>query len=341
MGPARQTEPFGRSTRDPSLAEALVSVVTPVHNGAEYLGQCIESVLAQTHANWVHVIADNASTDASPEIAERYARQDSRITLVRSEEFVDVNSSLNRAFSLTHPQSRWCKAVLADDWVYPECLERMLGSAARSESIGIVSAYQRWGDRVHLAHFAPDEEVLVGSEALARIFTDWFNVTGNPTAVMVRTDIVLAGGPFYDGRLEQADTDAAYRILVDHDLGFVHQVLSYARSQGGSRTTWVQRVGASFPEGLIRLVRYGPQVLDDATYQRVKRAQVRRYATYQLKQSLRPSRFRDGDFLDFHVRAVANLRDANTSGDREIEALARLVTVLLSRRRIGGVWRPR
>src|SRR5438552_3231392 len=41
----------------------LVSVVTPVYNGERYLRECIESVLAQTYANWHYVIVDNCRTE--------------------------------------------------------------------------------------------------------------------------------------------------------------------------------------------------------------------------------------------------------------------------------------
>ena len=49
-------------------SEPLVSVVTPVYNDADYLTECVTSVLNQTYSNWEYAIVDNASTDETPEI---------------------------------------------------------------------------------------------------------------------------------------------------------------------------------------------------------------------------------------------------------------------------------
>jgi len=69
-------------------SQPLVSVLTPVYNGAEFLSECIESVLAQTYQNWEYTIVDNCSTDGTAEIARRYAAKDSRIRLHQNTEFL-------------------------------------------------------------------------------------------------------------------------------------------------------------------------------------------------------------------------------------------------------------
>ena len=67
----------------------LVSVVTPVYNGAAFVSECIESVLAQTYENWEYVIVDNCSTDGTAEIAAGYASSDPRIRLVANDRFLE------------------------------------------------------------------------------------------------------------------------------------------------------------------------------------------------------------------------------------------------------------
>ena len=56
-----------------------VGIGLPVYNGADYLSDALDSILAQTFTNFEVVICDNASTDATAEIARSYAAADSRV----------------------------------------------------------------------------------------------------------------------------------------------------------------------------------------------------------------------------------------------------------------------
>ena len=45
--------------------QPLVSVITPFYNTGQYIGECIESVLAQTYSHWEYILVNNQSTDSS------------------------------------------------------------------------------------------------------------------------------------------------------------------------------------------------------------------------------------------------------------------------------------
>src|SRR5438445_11379449 len=97
----------------------LVSVMTPVYNGASYLKECIDSVLAQSYSNWNYTIVNNCSNDETAQIAEEYTRKDKRIRLHNNTDFLDIIANHNKAFSLISPESKYCKVVSADDWLLP------------------------------------------------------------------------------------------------------------------------------------------------------------------------------------------------------------------------------
>src|SRR5258708_7412343 len=109
-----QDERFGDSVN--LTSQPRVSIVTPIYNGAEYLSECIESILAQTHQNWDYTLVDNCSTDESKTIAHRYAAKDPRIRVHENRQFLEAIQNHNEALRQISPASKYCKVVFADDW---------------------------------------------------------------------------------------------------------------------------------------------------------------------------------------------------------------------------------
>ena len=56
----------------------LVSVIVPFKNTADYLEDCLESILKQTLTNWELLIVDDGSTDESQKLVQKYANKDRR-----------------------------------------------------------------------------------------------------------------------------------------------------------------------------------------------------------------------------------------------------------------------
>lgn len=315
------------------MSGPLVSVVTAVYNGERYLRECAESVLAQTYDNWDYTIVDNASQDATPEIAREFAARDSRIRHLRFDEFVDIAENHNRAFNAISPRSEFCKVVQADDWLYPECLSRMVAAAEISGTVGIVSAYQLWDRRVHLHGLPYTTTLAPGREILRGTLLGKFNVTGGPTATMLRSAFVRERQPFFEHDLMHHDSEVMLWMHTRSDLAFVHQILTFARQQPEARTRWASRVNSAGPEEIIFLLRYGKLVLDDQEYRRRLRTLLNRYIRWHVRQFPRPSRLRDAAFFEFHEsRCRLILEEAR--GDVEVAAAMRTIQTLLSRRRL-------
>jgi glycosyltransferase involved in cell wall biosynthesis len=210
-----------------AAAVAKVSVVTPVFNGAEFLDECIESVLAQTYPHWDHVLIDNCSTDGSLEIMRRHARSEPRIRVVQAEEFLGQVANFNRALRLIASDSTYTKMLLADDWMFPRCLEEMVALAESNPRVGVVGSYSMYRNRVH-HHGLPFSRtpVFPGRWTVAQYIVEDHNFIGSPTAVMFRSDIVRARDPFYRDDTPVEDVEACLEVLAENDFGFVFQVLT-------------------------------------------------------------------------------------------------------------------
>lgn len=115
-----QTNP--RSAGASLAATPLVSLGLPVYNGANYLRQALDSILAQTYRNWEVILSDNGSTDATPDICAEYAARDGRIRYYRHTVNMGASRNFNFTFALSRgPLFRW---TAHDDVAAPDLLER-------------------------------------------------------------------------------------------------------------------------------------------------------------------------------------------------------------------------
>ncbi len=311
----------------------LVSVVTPVHNDGPVLPDCIESVLAQTYANWELILVDNASTDETPEIARTYASRDPRIRHLRLEEFVGVDSNYNRAFRAISPASVYCKVVAADDLIYPACLERMIEVAETSERIGLVGSYRRTTGGVDLVGLH-GESIVDGPRVLRGQLLEQFSVIGGPSSFLLRSALVREREDFLDDRFVYSDTEAVYRVLASHDFGYVHDVLTFANRQGERMLMRQRKTEARAAEQLRFVIRYGPSVFTPKEYRRQVRRRLWNYSKMQTRELWRRS-WRDRLFFLTH-RAETEWILREAPGDHEVRAIVLYVRLLLARG-----WRPR
>lgn len=237
----------------------LVYVVTPVYNGEPYIEACIESVIGQTYSKWLYVIVDNQSTDRTREIAAHYAKLDSRISIHENAEFLDIIANWNRAMRLMPASSKYCKIVHADDILYPECLERMVGLAETTPSIAFVGAYVLQENRVVCDGLPFPRQVFSGAEVCRSRLRGETHVFGTPTTTLIRADIIRKRDPFYNESYLHADAEACLDILRDQDWGYVHQVLTHTGVHRGSVTAKRAHPLQTMPADNMRmLLEYGP-----------------------------------------------------------------------------------
>jgi glycosyltransferase involved in cell wall biosynthesis len=100
----------------------LVSVGLPVYNGEAHLAKALDALLDQDFEDFEVIICDNASQDATPEIARDYAARDQRIRYARNQRNLGLAGNFNRAFQLS--AGKYFKWWAHDDWHPRELLRR-------------------------------------------------------------------------------------------------------------------------------------------------------------------------------------------------------------------------
>jgi glycosyltransferase involved in cell wall biosynthesis len=205
----------------------VVSVCIPVYNTERFIAAAIESVLAQTWQSFEVVVVDNASTDATAAILERYA--DPRMRVHRNAENIGAAGNFNRAVELA--EGRYLKILCADDVLYPECLARQVAVLEQDvdEKIALVGCGRDIIDadgRCWLSRGTSSPPGRTpGAAAIAATVRSGTNVFGEPAAVLMRTAAARTTGAFDPAFSFCLDLDLWCRLLAAGDLYMIPETL--------------------------------------------------------------------------------------------------------------------
>ncbi len=205
----------------------LVSVIVPCFNAAPWLGEAIESVLAQTHPAIETIVVDDGSTDESVAVARRYAPRGVQVVTQPNR-----GASAARNHGLRLARGAFIQFFDADDVLGPEKIALQLRLLADSPE-GCIAAgpWARFHDDRKLAVTTPEENWRDAAPV------DWLtlNFAGRgmmpPAAWLAPRTLVVQAGP-WDERLSLND-DGEYFcrvLLASRGVRFCPDALSYYRS---------------------------------------------------------------------------------------------------------------
>jgi glycosyltransferase involved in cell wall biosynthesis len=280
----------------------LISIVTPAYNEETHLVECIESVLAQTYTNWDYTIVNNCSKDETLAIAQRYASRDTRIRVVSNDRLMPIVENHNHAIRQISPDSKYCKFVFADDWLYPSCIEEMVHVAEENPSVGLVGAYTMDGRSVIWPGPPYPAHRVSGREVCRSLLLGGPYVFGPMTSLLVRSDMVRRRPVFFNENNLHADTEICYDLLRESDYGFVHQVLSFSRQRPQSNGSFAENFNSIELGTFVVFLKFAPLFLEDDEYRRRFKEARREYHQVLAHNLLR---VRSKDFWEYHKRTLA------------------------------------
>lgn len=120
----------------------MVSVIVPVYKVEDYIRECIDSILAQTHPDFELILVDDGSPDDCGRICDDYAKGDNRIKVVHK-----VNAGLTSARNagLEVAKGGWIMHVDGDDWIEPDMIESLIQAAQVTGADLVFGDFTKYG----------------------------------------------------------------------------------------------------------------------------------------------------------------------------------------------------
>ena len=143
-----------------------LSIIVPVYNTAQYLPQCIDSIIKQSFKNWELIIIDDGSTDGSAEICEEWAQKDARIKVIHKDNSGQADSR-NQALKIC--KGTYIGFVDSDDWLEDTMYEILMRDIKTTNSdIAICNHYDESKNK-SLCKNASDKRYIIKNEEIQEL----------------------------------------------------------------------------------------------------------------------------------------------------------------------------
>lgn len=213
-----------------------ISVVIPAYNVEKFIGQCLDSVLAQTLPDFEVIIIDDGSKDRTGEICDEYARKDMRITVVHRQNG-GVSSARNKGIDMA--SGEYIHFFDADDFADPCTFDEVYSLAAEHRADAVLFGYHKYQDGGVIETCPPvfDEGLYQDGEIIPKLLSRFVGISSdgvngwlagdksrlyveNPALwrALVKRDVVTACKIRFDERLK-----------VGEDTVFISDMLSCCR----------------------------------------------------------------------------------------------------------------
>lgn len=209
----------------------------PCFNRQDYIGESIESVLAQSFGDFELIITDNCSTDGTVEIIKKYVSKDSRVRFYVNDSNLGVTGNLNKGILLG--RGEYIKPICSDDLLTPRCLEIFADVMNKNPSVSLITSFTKAfgkSDSVRDEKFFPGTGLMDGKIAQKSLFFDG-NWPGSPSSVMFRRRDLHIGLFNHMWRYWLIDLDMWMRLLGIGDAYVVPEILSFLRIHDKSEST--------------------------------------------------------------------------------------------------------
>jgi len=212
----------------------LVSIVITSYNRAKWIGQCIESAMAQDYANLEIVICDDGSTDNSDQIIKKYLH-DPRIKYTRNAVNIGMIKNFNKVF-FELAKGKYVTQIGSDDYlIHPQFISKAVNLIRKYENISMIFAKatminEETKETLPSFDSRYDIEFKTGHELFMNFPKYPYYTAGG---VLYSLDHLTANDINFTGRIT-ADIEMNLQLMLCGNVGFINEVVYVIRQHGAN-----------------------------------------------------------------------------------------------------------
>lgn len=191
-----------------------VSLIIPAHNTAEYISECLDSVLAQTFPDFECIVIDDGSTDTTADIVKKYVEKDKRLRLIEQKH---AGASAARNRGLKEATGQYITFIDADDFYAKDTLKKLFNKATETGADIVYYNFARFydsnEDNWKKNHIDLDQSKVYTKQSLSKnIFNIFPIITCNK---LIKHEILSKNKIYFDTKYSRnEDVDFSIRATL-------------------------------------------------------------------------------------------------------------------------------
>ena len=285
------------------MKRPTVSVLIPTYNYARFLPEAIESVLQQDFTDFELIISDDASSDNTVEVCQKYAERDPRIRFVRQEKNLGLAGNFN--WCLQTARGEFIKFLMADDRLERPYALTKLVEAIRKPGISLAGSARNLMDESSAVTgtwnpLGSMDSLLCGEEIILRCLKNDLNMIGEPSAVLFKAADAKRG--FRPDYRQLIDLEMWFHLLRCGGLAYIAEPLCGFRRHSAQETENNRKTGSHWYE-MVELSRSYLNAFSAkiALFRQLRSIEKRRPDLADLVEKLRAN-FSPAEYLFFLIR---------------------------------------
>lgn len=223
-------------------SRAKVSIVLPVYNVADYLKECIQSILNQTFKEYELILVDDGSTDGSEIMCDQYKKKDERIVVVHQK---NGGLSAARNTGMNYAKAEYITFIDSDDFVGPQYIELLYESVIKNDADISICDYKEVSQNATIGSIDYCEKdnikelSLDKEETIKQVYkTDYHGIEFVSWAKIYKLDLFKSNDIYFpEGRLHE-DAFTTYKLFyISKKITYIDIPLYFYRIRSGSIMT--------------------------------------------------------------------------------------------------------